>query len=103
MAKADQAALAVFGGVIGAAAVTYLVCRLRDEWYLQQGQPDRCVLPAIQAGLQAGIDRLFGPIPLPVQAGIDYVLRSPDLYEPYGGAYFLRLSSESFGGESLWE
>lgn len=103
MAKSDQPALAVVGGIIGVGALAYVGCRLHDDWHIQQGRGDRCVLPAIQAMLQAAVDRLFRPIPVPVQAGIEYVLGSADLYEPYGGAYSLGLPCECSGGEFGWQ
>ncbi len=88
--KADKAASAFVGSAIVAGIVTYALCRLHDNWRIQQGEPDRCLLPAIEAGLQAGLERLFEPTPLPLQAGIDYVLERTDLYGPglYGPQYF---------------
>ncbi len=79
MAKADKAASAFVGSAIVAGIVTYALCRLHDNWRIQQGELDRC-LPAIEARLQAGLERLFEPTPLPLQAGIDYVLERADLY-----------------------
>lgn len=89
-ATAEFAESAIVAGIV-AGIVVYAACRLHDNWRIQRREPDRCILPAIEAGLQAGIERMFGPISLPVQAGINYVLRDPDLYDEYGRAYYLRL------------
>ncbi len=102
MAKKSSAVQVGVGTIIGAGILTYLGCRLHDDWHVQQGEPDRCVLPAIQAALEAAIGKLLGPIPLPVEAGIDYVLESADLYKLYGGVHCLDAPYGRYAGECEW-
>lgn len=91
MGKRNQAALPAVGTIVGAGLLAYIGCRLHDDWHIQQGRSDRCLLPAMRAALEATISKLFGPIPLPVQASIDYALENMEPHHPYGGAYCLGL------------
>ena len=70
MSKETKAVAVFAGAVVGAFAVTYLVCRSRKGWYLEPGQPVECIPPAIRSAVKAGIFNAL-KVPLPVQFGIE--------------------------------
>lgn len=94
--KVDKTALGVLGVVVAAAGVNYVICRLRNGRFVQPGEPDSCISPAIREGIKAGLFKLLR-VPLSMQPGIDYVLRSPDLYDVYARSYHLQVPAEFFG------
>lgn len=49
MRKEEKFLVGVLLAVVVAFAVSYLVCRSRKGWYLEPGQPDECLPPAIRS------------------------------------------------------
>jgi hypothetical protein len=108
--------MTVVGGFLSAialaGAVDYVFCCIRNRCYIQGGEIEKCVVPAVQNALVAGLlAKMFGPVPLPLQI-IDFVLQNRDLLQspchalfcdPYTGqTYYLRASRQIHGAACRW-
>jgi len=110
MDDADKAALGFIGVFAGAAALAgvtdYLMCQTRNQRFIQQGQLDQCLLPAIQSAFLSGLlAAIFGPIPLPLQVA-QFMFQNRDLlqnpchtrfWDPHSGRGY-SVCAQPYGG-----
>ena len=110
MDDADKAALSRVGVFAGAAAlggvIDYITCQIRNQSYIEQGQLDQCLLPAVRSAFLSGLlAAVFGPIPLPLQVA-QFAFQNRDLLQnpchtrfldPYSGRRYT-VCARPFGG-----